>query len=469
MSITKKRLLVTISFSFSIRYIVRTGLLQKLKPFSDPVVVLTWNETELIKELTEQGFEVHILPEFKRGYAYAGIRKKIDYWFVHFKLKSPTKKNQDKFLQQYNSFKSNIISSCRKWYNIAKMYLPGVQNKMFKNERELLHTDTNFNQIKLWVTQLNIDAVFTVTPFHIQEDFLLRACKDLGKKMITSILSFDNITKRGWIPVNYDAYMVWNKYNYNELVRIYKEIDQNKIFITGAPQFDFYYDKAYLFSKEEWMKIVGIKDSSKKIILYAGGPKSLFPNEPQYLQHLNTAIETGEIENNPIILFRCHPVDVLQRWKDSVGQTDNIIYDSSWTGEKNLVSTNITDFDIKKLCSTLYYTDVHINLCSTMTVDGSAFNKPQIGPAYDNVVPNKANLLRGMYWQEHFIPVLKVNGIALANSKQELIRITNDFLNNPKPNVEKCKKVVEEIITYSNGEATQKVVDILKNELKENF
>jgi hypothetical protein len=32
---------------------------------------------------------------------------------------------------------------------------------------------------------LNIDAVFTVTPFHAQEDFLLRACKDLGKKMIT--------------------------------------------------------------------------------------------------------------------------------------------------------------------------------------------------------------------------------------------------------------------------------------------
>lgn len=465
MSSSRKRLLITISFSFSIRYIVRTGLLNKLKQFSDPVVVLTWNEPELIKELTTQGFEVHILPELSRGSAYASIRKKIDYWFVHFKLKSPTKKNQDKYLKQYNSFKYNCLSSCRKLYNVAKMYLPGVQKKMFQNERELLHTNTNFNQIKIWANQLNIDAVFTVTPFHAQEDFLLRACKDLGKKMITSILSFDNITKRGWIPVHYDAYMVWNKYNYNELLRIYTEIDPNKIYITGAPQFDFYYNKSFLLSKEEWMQIVGIKDSGRKIILYAGGPKSLFPNEPQYVQHLNKAIEDGEIENKPIILFRCHPVDILQRWKDSIGESDNIVYDLSWTGEKNLVSTNITEFDIKKLCSTLYYTDVHLNLCSTMTVDGSAFNKPQIGPAYDDIVPEKAHLLKGMYWQEHFIPVLNVNGIALANSKQELIKLTNNYLKNPHQNIDKCQKIVEEIITYSNGESTQRVVDVLKKEL----
>ncbi|HMZ45211.1 MAG TPA: CDP-glycerol glycerophosphotransferase family protein [Chitinophagaceae bacterium] len=461
----KKRLLITISFSFSIRYIVRTGLLEKIKAFAEPVIVLTWNEEDLIKELRNKGYEVYILPELIRGTAYKDIRKKIDYWFVHFRLKSPTKKNQDKFLKQYNSFKQNFIAQSRKLYNIAKMYLPGVQTKMFEKEKKLLISDTNYHQILKWVKPLNINAVFTVTPFHTQEDILLRVCNDLGMKMITSILSFDNITKRGWIPVNYNVYMVWNKYNFNELVRIYKGINKDKIFITGAPQFDFYYNPNFLLTKEEWMKTVGIKDATKKIILYAGGPKSLFPNEPQYLQHINDAINNNEIEGSPIVLFRCHPVDILQRWKDSVGSSNNIVFDSSWTGEKNLVSTNITEFDIKKLCSTLYYTDVHINLCSTMTVDGSAFNKPQIGPAYDDIAPAKAHLLKGMYWQEHFIPVLKVNGIALANSKQELIELTNKALKHSDMDEQKCKQVVEEIITYANGNSTQRVAAILENEI----
>ncbi|GMV77700.1 MAG: hypothetical protein AMXMBFR79_08350 [Chitinophagaceae bacterium] len=459
----KPRILITISFSFSIRYIIRTGLLDEVRKFAQPVIVLTWNQEDLIDELKQAGYEVHIAPETKKGNLYVDIRKKIDYWFVHFKLKSATRKYQNKYLSQYNSLKHNIITKARKWYNITKLYLPGTIAKIFAQEKKLLTTDTNYNAIEKWVNQLNVDTVFTVTPFHAQEDLLLRACKNLGKKMITSILSFDNITKRGWIPVEYDIYMVWNKYNFNELIRIYPSINKEKIFIVGAPQFDFYFDSQNLLSKEEWMKLVGIKDSTKKIILYAGGPKSLFPNEPQYLKKISQAIDTGSIDSNSIILFRCHPVDVMQRWKDVVGESNNVVFDSSWTGVQNLLHTNITLLDIKKLCSTLFYTDVHINLCSTMSIDGSAFAKPQIAPAFDYRGVKESKLLKAMYYQEHFAPIMNINGVSIANSQQEMIDWINKGLSNDTSMIEKCKQVLEEIITYTDGNCTNRVVEVLKN------
>jgi hypothetical protein len=50
------------------------------------------SKTDLIKELTFTRCLRYIFTRIKRGYAYAGIRKKIDYWFVHFMLKALPKK-----------------------------------------------------------------------------------------------------------------------------------------------------------------------------------------------------------------------------------------------------------------------------------------------------------------------------------------------------------------------------------------
>ena len=107
----KQRLLVTISFSFSIRYLYRTGLLQQLQKFSDVVIAITWNEKELIQELTNDGFEVHLVPGPKMQPAYNSIRKKIEYWFNAFQLQSPTGKIQVRYLNQYLQAQ-RILNNC---------------------------------------------------------------------------------------------------------------------------------------------------------------------------------------------------------------------------------------------------------------------------------------------------------------------------------------------------------------------
>ncbi|HRH51330.1 MAG TPA: CDP-glycerol glycerophosphotransferase family protein [Panacibacter sp.] len=464
----KQRLLVTISFSFSIRYLYRTGLLKQLQDFSEIVIAITWNEKELIEELENDGFEVHLVPEPVMQPAYNSIRKKIEYWFNAFQLQSPTRKIQIHYLNQYLSAKTVILRKTREWYNYLKFLLPGYSKRLFAREKQLLKTKTNFDVYVQWINDLNIDSVFTVTPFHKQEDLLLRACKSAGKKMITSILSFDNITKRSWIPVEYDCYMVWNKYNESELKRIYPFTINRPVTITGAPQFDFYFKKDYLLSLNEWKNIVGLPFSDRKIILYAGGPQLLFPNEPQYLQHLDQAINDGLIKNNPVILFRCHPIDKIERWKKALNNSTNIIFDHSWTGTENIFNANIINSDIKKLCSTLAYTDVHINLCSTMTVDGSTFKKPQIGPAYDAVNPDKEYLLQQMYHQEHFLPIIKTGGLLLATSKELLIKYVNDALENPVVYITKSNRIIEEIITYTEGQSTSRVTKAIKDFLTNN-
>jgi hypothetical protein len=462
----KKRILVTISFSFSIRYLVRTGLLKQLQEFSEPVIGIFWDQKDLIEELKSQGFEVHILPNSERGIAYTNIRAKLDYWFKYFKLKSPTRDIEPRYLEQFHKTKSVIIRRLREYYNYILCLIPGHINKLHQQEQALLKIDTNYLAMLHLVENLNIDAVFVVTPFHAQEDVFLRACEAAGKQMITSILSFDNIVKRGWIPVNYSTYMVWNQKMKKELLRIYApNATESNIHIVGAAQFDFYKKPEFVLPREEWLKIVGLPDTDRKIILFAGGPLSLFPQEHQFLQHIDKAITNGSIKGNPIILFRCHPIDKIERWKNAVKGSGNVFFDTSWTGAAKLTLTNVTNYDIKKLCSTLLYTDVHVNTCSTMTVDGSAFKKPQIGPAYDEFVQPRKYDLKSMYYQEYFLPIMKTNGVLHANNRKELIQFVNDALANPKNYISKSEDILKAIITYTDGKCTDRVVEVLKKSL----
>jgi hypothetical protein len=455
----KTRLLVTLSFSFSIRYIIRTGLLENIRVFADPVIVITWEQIDLIEELTKKGYEVHILPAVKQGNEYNNIRRKINYWFAQFRLGN-YKEIQERYLSNYLPLRTKFLKWIVKQYNIAKLYIPGKTTKLFQEEARLLISDTNYQEIVNWVKTLHASAVFTITPFHSREDIFLRTCKQVGLKMVTSILSFDNITKRGWMPVTYDMYMVWNHYNLNELYHIYPETKQTTAHVVGAPQFDFYNKQEWLLPLDKWKSQVGIISNNKKIILYAGGPQDLFPEEPLYLKHIDEAINNNTIKDRPLVLFRCHPVDNIKRWKGAVGTSDNIIFDISWTGKDKLQHANISENDIKKLCSTLQYTDVHINLCSTMTLDGSMFNKPQIGPAY---LTNKrtSKLLKQMYFQKHFKPIVLGKGIELANSKEELITKINEALLAPSKFTNNSKQVLADMITYTDNRATERVVTLL--------
>ncbi len=459
----KKRILITISFSFSIRYLYRTGLLHKIREFATPVIAITWDEPELLSEMKAEGFEVYVIPESRKDGVYSNVRTKIDYWFNEFVLNSKSKKIQRKYLDQYVPKKIRINKILREKYNHFKFYIPGFKKSLFQTERDMLKPSTNYNEMVEWVKSVNIDAVFTPTPFQTQEDILLRACKDLGKTMIASILSFDNLTKRGWIPVPYDHYMVWNKYNFNEALSIYPQAANNdNTTIVGAAQFDFYFNKKNLLPIAEWKKIAGLPNNDSKIILYAGGPKRLFPNEPQYIKHILAAIDRGEIKGNPIILFRCHPVDDINRWKEYLGEHPQLFYDSSWSGKEKLTSANVTFDNIYNLCSTLAFTDVHINLCSTMTVDGCAYHKPQIGPAYDDVNKATSHLLRNMYNQQHFQPIIKTRGLRLACSQKELFSYINEALEHPENFTGQCNQILDEIITYRDGKNTDRIVDVLK-------
>jgi hypothetical protein len=284
-----------------------------------------------------------------------------------------------------------------------------------------------------------------------------------GVPSATAILSFDNLTTKPWIPVTFDLYLLWNRHNAGHLQNGYPQTAGRDVKIVGSPQFDFYWKPEYLWDEKYWRSRLALPPD-RPVLLFAGGYFTCAPHEPQFLGQLDDAIEANEIPGRPVILFRHHPVDPIERWQHVLQHAKHVVVDNPWQlGAKVLGHTNIVADDICKLASTLYYCGVHVNVASTMTVDGAIFDKYQVGPAYDDSPSRKYDRAAlDCYHQEHFLPITQSGGIDIVRNKHDLIRAVRAGFTHPEQMRQGRRRIVQEICTFADGQCASRVASAVR-------
>jgi hypothetical protein len=456
---SKPRLLLPVSIQFAVRYVLRTGLLSKLSEFAQPVILMAWEDDELKLEFEASGAEVHALPKARFGLAYERVRTQVNLAFQD-RLNSPSTPITRQLTEIYRPLPTRLRRQARDvFYRVQRV----VENEtlLFEKESRLRLEDTNLKEFIACVERLKPDSLLSLTPFLDDESQLDRAALLQQIPACASILSFDNITTRGWIPT-FQRYLLWNRYNEAELRRAYPEAVNSPVNIVGAPQFDFYWDETYFWDEDKWQTQLGLP-TERPVILFGGASYTIAPNEQEYVLAIDRAIEDRRLPDNPILLVRPHPVDPLERWQPTMRQTKHAVYNTPWaSGAKSAAFANIRREDIERLTSTLKYSAVHVNTSSTMTVDGAIFDHPQIGPTYD--ADKKFNaLMRDLYLREHFLPITNSGGLHQTYNAEELILAVKQALIDPSRNHEGRSKLVREICTYTDGKSTVRVAEAVKN------
>lgn len=461
----KPRVLIPISIQFSVRYLIRTGLLRLIQAYAEPVVVLGWQDDDLLAELLAMGIEVFQNPGKQAGVAYYRARNMIDLW--HYDRMNSVSTAIDRYRNRlFKTPFQNARKGLRNTYFRLKTSTSGSLEKVKSYELSLLNTDTNFLSFHELLRKIAPDAIFSITPYFFEEELILRAAKEQAIPICTSILSFDNITTKGWMPVLCDRYCLWNKYNKEELFRIYPQTRGKQVTIVGAPQFDFYYDSSYVWDEKEWRKVVGI-NNNHPVIFFGSTGRVIAPNEGLWLTQLDDAIESKKIVGNPIILFRRHPNDPMSHWAFLLSNCKHVVVDEPWLPGKEIAGkTNITRWDIEKFTSTLKHCIVHINASSTLSIDGAIFDRPQIAPAYDTD-KRLDRVAKELYLREHYLPITNSGGLDIVYNRDELINALNQAMLMPEKKQTERIKMVEEIVTFTDGQSTQRVNLALQEFLSE--
>jgi hypothetical protein len=461
---SKPRILIPITIQFSVRYLLRTGLLAGLVGDAEPVVLLGWKDPALRAEIEQLGIEVHDLPDTHYGPSYIRVRRQIDTW--HFeRLASPTTAIARRREDIDAPRRLRVIKQLRELRNSAYLRLPGYVRWLHAREQSLLASDTNFREFQQLIRSLRVDAMLSLTPFHRQEELVVRVAAAERLRTCAAILSFDNITVRGWIGALFDSYLLWNRHNAEQLRRGYPEARSRRVEIVGAPQFDFYWKPEFCWDEAAWRERMGLP-TQRPVILYGGGPPSIVQHEPHIVMQLDAAIERREIPDHPVILLRRHPADTSERWAGVLRDAKHVVFDEPWPSGEVPKYSNIRDVDIAKLTSALKHSAVHVNVASTMTVDGAVFDRPQVGPAYDDR-PGRPydRTMRELYAHEHFLPITRSGGLDIVHDRPALMRAVTMGLSQPALRAAGRKKLVREIITFTDGHSTERVLAELRRVL----
>lgn len=254
---------------------------------------------------------------------------------------------------------------------------------------------------------------------------IFAAATDLGIKTTTVIFSWDNLPKAR-LALRADNYLVWSDYMKEELQMYYPEIPSASIHITGTPQFEFYQNKNNIIEKDIFYKKYNL-NPEKKIICFSGDDTKTSPDDPAYLRDIAEELIKADLHKEYQILLRRCPVDFSGRFDDAVNEHKDLITEApplwyySKSKEWNAIYPSIED--VKLLVSTAFYSDIVINVGSTMAFDFAMFNKPCIFINYDQKKKKEKNWsVKTIYQFQHFKSMPNSNAVIWLNNKEEIAK-----------------------------------------------
>lgn len=333
---------------------------------------------------------------------------------------------------------SRLFPSYNQILKLEKAYQKSLRKNSFYHEIEALFVESKPTSIFCSHQR----ALICATIFAVAEDQKI--------KSTTVIYSWDNIPKAR-LALKADQYLVWSQYMKDELHFFYPEIVDQKIIITGTPQFDFYNDASNIIEKASFYREYNL-DVSKKIICFSGDDVKTSPDDPQYLHDLASEICRNNLHHEYQILLRRCPVDFSGRFDSVINSFPDLIKVATPLWSCTLGSAWSTIFplpeDIKLLVSTVYYSDVVVNLGSTMALDFAMFKKPCVFIAYDQ--PKKVDAswsAEYIYNFQHFRSMPGAEAVLWWKKKEDISSLIINA--NYTDSVQKWKNIVlgEEILS----------------------
>jgi hypothetical protein len=293
------------------------------------------------------------------------------------------------------------------------------------------------------------------------------AARSLGIPTVAFVASWDNLTSKGRISAPFDHYLVWSLNMKAELLRFHPHVSAGQVHVVGTPQFDSYGDPGSLWGREEFFRRVNASPD-RPLICYSGGDEGTCPEDHKHLRILLDLIRSGAIRHRPQLLLRPSPADSGKRYEQLRKDFPELIYappvwhhpkSGEWSGFIPLPE------DVQFLANLTAYSDLNVNIASTMTLDFGLHDKPVVNIVYDlsEPPPLRVPLWNLFYSWEHYQPVVKLGAARFAHSPGELALHINSYLDTPAADRDGRRKLSELQVGVPVGESSQRILEVLRS------
>jgi len=308
----------------------------------------------------------------------------------------------------------------------------------------------------------NPSLVFATDIFGQADLLLVREAKYRGVRVIGTVRSWDNTTTKGLLRIFPEKIIVSSPTVKRELVKLHGYKQEN-ILVVGLPQFDAWLSGPTQ-TREEFFAQIGA-DPNKRLILFAPAGSILSDTDWQLCQILKDALDDGSLPADLQFLIRNHPqhpADLSKFNPDSrfIIETPGA-RNMGWIDKMMELKPEENDH----LRNSIYYSDIIMYVATSLGLDASVYNKPQILVSFDGYEQKPYIKSVRRYNKEDCLnKLVKCGGTRVVNNKDEWIKAINDYLTDPTLDQKGRDRVVDEHLYKIDGMAGERIVDeILKN------
>lgn len=263
---------------------------------------------------------------------------------------------------------------------------------------------------------------------------LIFAAEKLKLKTAAFIFSWDNLASKNRMAGNFDKFLVWSDLMKRELLQFYENVKSDDIEVVGTPQFEPYVLDRYKTSKQDWAKVNNVDINKKTLFFTCNDAHS--KNDPIYLELIANFILEEKLSEKVNYIVRTSPAEEPTRFLKLAEKYPFIIWNfpdwnqvrsnhqESWS--QRVPSVN----DVIQLRGFLEFSDISINVLSTISLDASLFHKPVINPVFGNVENGMFDDQKYLNYL-HLDNVVKTNAVTVAKNETELLQAVNLCLSNP--------------------------------------
>jgi hypothetical protein len=466
-----KKLAYLISHGHTARGALQTGLLHQLVKSGIHITVIGKESSDhgFSKLVSEQGADLQTYKGYGgrwqylmgnlRGYVHQDLRKNPALWEKHLRKVDASLSSKRRIIlaRLYHGLGSLMRNSV-----LASKIFRFIERNTYQKE-----------EASTLLSNLNPDLIVSTRPVDDMEVELLRAAEILGIPKVMYILSWDNITSKGFFPVLADHYLTWGPVMNDELAEYY-QVAGHRIYNKGVTHFDIHAmiragsipPPADLFAK------IGL-DRRRPYLFFTMSASYYAPNEIDIIEALAGKVQEDYFGCDMQLVIRPHMVNLMADRSDLswLKRLENIVSDRVKVDFPDATNSLLTWYmkqdDMIRLSALLNGAAVCLNSGSTIAIEAVYLDRPVILTPFDTEKWPYWRSARRLMDYLHLKKFVATGACVVAQDLEDMYRAIWAYLKEPSLHAVQRQHAMQQECYSNDGRATKRFVENIKKILAE--
>lgn len=443
---TAPRILLNITHGFQARMLLRTEISERLLEAGAELIVVAPNADEdyFRREFERPGITLEKTPQRYTKPEKAVVSTRA-YFLMNPRLGETLNFKRERYKRAH---------PMRYWVtragNLVLGNVPALR-KLYLEAEARVFNGAEYDDL---LARHRPSLVVSGTPgFNVFDCHLLRAARRARIPSATVMLSWDNLTSKGYMGAQPGHLLVWNQLMADE-ARQYHEF-AGPITEVGAAQFDVYRQVGASFDGAGFRREQELPEGAR-LIVWGTINEDIYPGQMQLLRRYATEIERGP--EGRVLWVRVHPQSVTGPHA-ALAREYLALASERVRIEIPAVASETLRWDLPKrdmihLAELLTAADLLITPQSTLTIDAACAGTPIINLAIDEH-------FRNVFRYTHYQNLLRSGGIWVVEDVPELLEATDRYLADPSHHQLGREAIVAQQMGRQFGRAGQSTAEAL--------